>query len=227
MQVSAELARLCPAASDIANVTAEMTVPERITQYQTVKQLYVTTRIIVVDLLTERLPLQQIAGLLILNAHRVTEQSGEGFAVRLLREGNKDAFVRGLSDAPGQLSQGLSSLERSMRALHVREVFLWPRFRSEVQESLVDVHVCCPFAALATAKQYTSFFHKTHEVLSKADLNDGACKLAGGVLGPGLAGPVLCKDGKASSADCGSHPLIELSLALADLLKRHSFSSNQ
>jgi hypothetical protein len=117
IQVSAELARLCPTASDIANVTAEMTVPERLTLYQTVKQLCVTTRIIVVDLLTERLPLQQIAGLLILNAHRVTEQSGEGFAVRLLREGNKEAFVRGLSDAPGQLSQGLSSLERSMRAL--------------------------------------------------------------------------------------------------------------
>jgi ERCC4-related helicase len=148
-QASAELDRLCTKAPAIANVTAEMTVPERVALYQSVKHLYVTTRIIVVDLLTERIPPHQVAGLLILNGHRVTEQSGEGFAVRLLRHSNKEAFVRALSDVPSQLSRGLSSLERSMQALHVREVFLWPRFRSDIQETLADVHVCflLPYSA--------------------------------------------------------------------------------
>lgn len=150
-QVAAELRRLCPTARAIADVTAEMTASQRSALLHAAEHLFITTRILVVDLLTQRLPTHQVAGLLILNAHRATEQSGEGFAVRLLRAGNKSAFVRGLSDEPGLASRGLSSLERTLRALHVREVFLWPRFRSDVQDNMhaVDVrtHPAHPAAA--------------------------------------------------------------------------------
>ncbi len=59
-----------------------------------------TTRILVVDLLSSRLPAHWVAGAVVVNAHRVTDTSGEGFAVRLLRAGSSAAFVRGLSDQP-------------------------------------------------------------------------------------------------------------------------------
>jgi hypothetical protein len=80
--VAAELVRLAPAAPAIADVTAEMTAAERAGLYASTKHLFVTTRIVVVDLLTRRIPPRQVAGLLVMNAHRSTDQSGEGFAVR-------------------------------------------------------------------------------------------------------------------------------------------------
>jgi hypothetical protein len=61
---------------------------------------FVTTRILVVDILSGRLPGRWVAGMLVVNAHRVTETSGEGFAVRLLRASNPAGFVRAFSDQP-------------------------------------------------------------------------------------------------------------------------------
>jgi DNA excision repair protein ERCC-4 len=145
--VSAELQRLAPAASAPADVTADMTATERLSLYASASHLFVTTRIVVVDLLTRRLPAHNIAGLLVMNAHRATDQSGEGFAVRLLRGENRNGFVRGLSDDPGLAGSGLSSLERTMRALHVKEVYLWPRFQSTVQHDLCAVDVRHPLLA--------------------------------------------------------------------------------
>lgn len=114
--------------------------------YSAAASLFVTTRILTVDLLTERLRTngddQQVAGLIVLNAHRATDDSGEGFAVRLLRSKNKNAFVRGLSDDAGALSLGLSTLERSMRALLVSHVSFWPRFQEQVQQDVFSVDVC-------------------------------------------------------------------------------------
>ena len=54
----------------------------------------------VVDMLNKRLTGKQIAGIIVMNAHRVTESSQDGFAVRLFREGNRDGFVRAFSDQP-------------------------------------------------------------------------------------------------------------------------------
>lgn len=143
-QVASELVRLRPRAAAVADVTAEMTAAERAALYASTKHLFVTTRIVVVDMLTQRLPPHRIAGMLVMNAHRASDASGEGFAVRLLRGENRDAFVRGLSDEPGLAGRGLSGLERVMRALWVKEVYLWPRFQSQVQQDMLPVNVRSP-----------------------------------------------------------------------------------
>lgn len=62
--------------------------------------MFVTTRILVVDLLSGRLSGRAVSGCVVLNAHRVTETSGEGFAVRLFRAANRNGFVRAFSDQP-------------------------------------------------------------------------------------------------------------------------------
>jgi hypothetical protein len=135
-----------------------MIATDRITLFNSSKYLFITTRIIVVDILTRRLPPKQVAGLIILNAHRATEQSGEGFAVRLLRQENRNAFVRGLSDEPGQAGKGLSSLKQILQALQVKDVFLWPRFQSTIQDDLCPVHVrCSPLRPTRLPKQCTQF----------------------------------------------------------------------
>ncbi len=63
-----------------------------------------------------------VTGLIILNAHRVTDNSGEGFAVRLYRQGtgqglelsqggstsNNKGFVRAFSDNPNAFAAGFN-----------------------------------------------------------------------------------------------------------------------
>lgn len=52
----------------------------------------------------------QIAGILVLNSHRASDASGEGFAVRLFRAANRRGFVRALSDQPTSLSAGFAKV---------------------------------------------------------------------------------------------------------------------
>ncbi len=70
--------------------------------------MFVTTRILVVDFLCSRLAPTEVAGIIVLNAHRVTDTCGEGFAARLYRAGNRSGFVRAFSDDPVQFTQGFN-----------------------------------------------------------------------------------------------------------------------
>jgi DNA excision repair protein ERCC-4 len=122
--------------------------------------MFVTTRILVVDLLSGRLSPNDVAGIYVLNAHRVTDSSGEGFVVRLFRTGgttgNTTGFVRGFSDAPSSFTSEFGKTEKVMKALYAKRLHLWPRFQVAVQEDLearppelVEVSLPCdPGAAL-------------------------------------------------------------------------------
>uniref|UniRef100_A0A7S3UA94 ERCC4 domain-containing protein n=1 Tax=Picocystis salinarum TaxID=88271 RepID=A0A7S3UA94_9CHLO len=103
--------------------------------------LHFTTRILVVDILTKKLPIATVSGVVVLNAERVSENSGEGFSVRLLLEGaaeldRKSISIWGLSDSPHRLVGTFGAVEKVMKALYARRLYLWPRFKAEVHESL-------------------------------------------------------------------------------------------
>ena len=77
----------------VENVDASLPSSERLQLYVEPRVvMYVTTRIFVVDLLSRRAPAHLIAGVLVVNAHRAEENSGEGFAVRLYRAANARGF---------------------------------------------------------------------------------------------------------------------------------------
>ncbi|KAL6008507.1 DNA repair endonuclease uvh1 [Asimina triloba] len=110
--------------------------------------LFITTRILAVDLLTGKLPPSRLAGLLIFNAHSLSDASTEALAVRILRSRNPSAYVRAFSDRPHAMAAGFAKAERTMRCLFVRKLHLWPRFHVYVSEDLerspptvVDVRV--------------------------------------------------------------------------------------
>lgn len=63
-----------------------------------------------VDLLAERVSGENIKGIVVVNAHRVKDTSGEGFAVKIYREKNKVGFVRALSDQPTSFSGGFTKV---------------------------------------------------------------------------------------------------------------------
>jgi DNA excision repair protein ERCC-4 len=54
----------------------------------------------------------------------------------LFREGNKTGFIKAISDRPDLFSSGFAQVEKIMRNLFVKRLYLWPRFRASVQESL-------------------------------------------------------------------------------------------
>ncbi|KAI9226707.1 MAG: hypothetical protein DHS80DRAFT_18332 [Piptocephalis tieghemiana] len=125
-------------ASPIRYLTNETSIKDRQALYLKGGVIAVTSRILVVDMLLERLPIHLVTGLVVLNAHRVRAESTEAFIIRLYRQGNTQGFVRAFSDAPERLSPigRFSSLEKSMKALSLRKVQLWPRFHLTIKEDL-------------------------------------------------------------------------------------------
>ena len=108
--LSAELIHHEPAAEPILEITNEVPAIERIDYYNSSRCCFVTTRILVVDLLSSRAQANRIAGFIVLNAHRVTDESGEGFAVRLYRQGNRQGSVKAFSDQPISFTAGFNKV---------------------------------------------------------------------------------------------------------------------
>eukprot|EP00884_Botryococcus_braunii_P016200 jgi/Botrbrau1/3263/Bobra.174_1s0034.1 len=93
-----------------ADITADTPTVQRSEMCRIEAAVFVTTRILVVDMLSACLQPHQVAGVIVLNAHKVTDTSGEGFALRLFRAGNKKGFVRALSDQPVHFSHGFAKM---------------------------------------------------------------------------------------------------------------------
>ncbi|KAK3818773.1 MAG: hypothetical protein J3Q66DRAFT_338444 [Benniella sp.] len=118
------------------SITSEQGAAERGDLYRYGGVLAVTSRILVMDLLTGRIPLHLVTGILVVNAHRVTATSTEAFILRLFRQGNSEGFIKAFSDQPETFSHGFATLEKTMKLLYLRKVNLWPRFHVTVTESL-------------------------------------------------------------------------------------------
>lgn len=101
-----------------------------------------------VDLLKKRIPIERITGIFVLQAHTVLESCQEAFCLRLYRQHNKTGFIKAFSNNSESFTIGFGQVERIMRALFVKELFIWPRFHLLVQQSLkkyeptvVELHV--------------------------------------------------------------------------------------
>lgn len=126
----------CAGKGSLIDVTAEIPTAERLRLYHSCPSVFVTTRILVVDLLSGRLPTSDVASVVILNAHRVIESSGESFAVRLIHEKRQETMIRAFSDVPNAFSSEFGKVEKVLKSLDIRKVHLWPRFQAAVQEEL-------------------------------------------------------------------------------------------
>ncbi len=131
------------------HVTADLPSAERLRLYDSSSYLCVTTRILVVDLLSGRLDPGRVSGIIVLNAHNVSESSGEGFVVKLYRTKGGTGFVWAFSEHPIALTSEFAKAEKVLKALYCNNFQLWPRFRTAVQDEfemaapeLVEVSVC-------------------------------------------------------------------------------------
>ena len=130
------------------SVTSEVSTAERELVYLEGGVLFVTSRILVVDLLMERLPAHLVTGVIVWKAHRVIDSCQESFILRLYRQKNKKGFIKAFSGSPVSFTAGFCKVERVMKNLMVRHLHLWPRFQATVSEVLaanqpevVEIHI--------------------------------------------------------------------------------------
>ncbi|XP_030381828.1 DNA repair endonuclease XPF [Scaptodrosophila lebanonensis] len=97
---------------------------------------FISTRILVVDLLKMRIPIELITGIIVLRAHKIIESCQEAFALRLFREHNKTGFIKAFSSSAEAFTIGYAHIERTMRNLFVKHLFIWPRFHATVRAAL-------------------------------------------------------------------------------------------
>lgn len=111
---------------------------------------FLTSRIFLVDLLTNRAPVQNIACIMIYHAHQVLLSFQESFILRLYRERKAGGFVKAFTDVPSSISN-LGQLQRLVDRLYIKRVCLLPRYDADVKltlektppaftELLVDLH---------------------------------------------------------------------------------------
>lgn len=96
----------------------------------------ITSRILVVDLLTTLLNPETITGVVLLHAEKVIATSLEAFILRIYRQKNKAGFLKAFSDDPNPFTMGFNPLANMMRNLFLRKTSLWPRFHVTVAGSL-------------------------------------------------------------------------------------------
>lgn len=111
--------------SDLTNTT------KRRLAYQKGGALSISSRILVVDLLTGIISPQDITGIVVIHCERVKETSNESFIVNLYKDGNDWGFVKAISDEPESFT-GFTPLATKLKVLRLLNVFLWPRFHVEV-----------------------------------------------------------------------------------------------
>ena len=119
-----------------AAINNEYSGTERDELYNAGGVIAVTSRILAVDFLTDRVPADKVTGLVVWDAHRVSETSSEAFILRLFRQKNKVGFIKGISDSADSFSAGFFKVEKVMKSLFVKKLFLWPRFHVTVAECL-------------------------------------------------------------------------------------------
>ena len=113
----------------------------------------ITSRILIVDLLSNIADAKDIDGLLVTHADLVTEQSTEAFILRIFHSQklaaapmsttddkkptkNTTGFVKAFTDAPASLMSGFAKVDKILKALRVRKLYLYPRFHDSIRQEL-------------------------------------------------------------------------------------------
>jgi len=124
----------------IQDIHHDMTAKQRAQLYMTGGIVSVTSRILVVDMLSRRIPTQLLTGMVLLRAERVSPTSLEAFIIRLYRQENKEGFLKAFSNNAESFASGFNTLQTIMGQLHLRQVDIWPRFHETINRDLGHRH---------------------------------------------------------------------------------------
>ncbi|KAL0276275.1 UNVERIFIED_CONTAM: hypothetical protein PYX00_003883 [Menopon gallinae] len=97
---------------------------------------FVPSTILIVDLIKKRVPIDLITGIVVCKAHNILKNHKDSFVVRLYRQGNKTGFIKAFSNQASSLRSGFSKAEQVLKALFLRNLFLWPRYHASIKSTL-------------------------------------------------------------------------------------------
>ena len=121
---------------------------ERASLYKAGGVFVVTSRILIVDLLTSVIQAKDIDGILVANAEQVVEASTEAFILRIIQSQRQlfsfeeeiydcpPAFCKAISENPEKLMSDFGRVDKVLKALYVRRLYLYPRFHAIIREEL-------------------------------------------------------------------------------------------
>ncbi len=96
----------------------------------------ITSRVLIIDMLRENIHPMKICGFLIYDSHRVTEGSTESFILSVYREKNRDGFIKAFTDSPEAFGSEDRKVEKILRVLWVKQLYLYPRFHLSISNVL-------------------------------------------------------------------------------------------
>lgn len=94
----------------------------------------ISSRVLVVDLLSLIVSADDITGLFIFHAERIKETSNDAFVINLYRDNNNWGFIKAFSDDSESFG-GFTPLATKLKILRLSNVFLWPRFHVTISQS--------------------------------------------------------------------------------------------
>lgn len=100
--------------------------------------LFISSQMLLIDMLDKRFPFQSVSGIIVLNAHRVLKDCHMSFILRLFRMKNKNGFITALSQNASSFLGSFGQLEKCIRQLFVGKLYLWPRFHANVCDSFAN-----------------------------------------------------------------------------------------
>lgn len=98
----------------------------------------ITSRILIVDLLDNTLSPKDVDGMLIGHADHVNNNSTEAFIVRIYtsQKQRDRCFIKAFTDNPEYLLSGFAKIDKTLKALQVRHLYLYPRFHDAIKNEL-------------------------------------------------------------------------------------------
>lgn len=115
-----------------------MSLNDRLLHYKQSGVILITSRILIVDLLKDRIPINNIKTIYVYNAHKLTFKSPDVFVCTLYKEKCKNGIIIGLTDHP-DINCGGNILYKLCINLHVQNVLLYPRYHEDIIKC-IDEH---------------------------------------------------------------------------------------
>ncbi|OII72125.1 ERCC4-like helicase domain-containing protein [Cryptosporidium ubiquitum] len=120
----------------IVNINSEMNLNKRKVFYNKGGIYIITSRILLTDLLSERLNFSNIDGIILINAESLNVRNwNDAFILQLYKSKNPNGFIKGISQRPEILNQGYFGPGIAMRYLGTTDLFLYPRNNVIVEDS--------------------------------------------------------------------------------------------
>ncbi|TBU02083.1 ERCC4-like DNA repair endonuclease [Hamiltosporidium tvaerminnensis] len=113
-----------------------MTIDKRKALYKTGGVFYVSSRILVTDILNEVIETTKISCFLINNAETLKENSTEEFIIYLFRERNSEGLIKAFTVFPHVIMSRFSGIQQILKVLRIKKVFIYPRFHKTIKKSL-------------------------------------------------------------------------------------------